>query len=105
MPDRRSRSWLTRNVILLSLSSLFGDISTEMLYSILPVFLTEVLGAGGGIVGLVDGVGRRPRTSFRAFPARSPTGCSGASRSPSPASSSPPSPSRLWGWRPPVRGY
>ncbi|MFS8116223.1 MFS transporter [Rhizobium jaguaris] len=57
MPDARPlSSWLTRNVILLSFSSLFADISTEMLYPILPIFLTGVLGAGGGIVGLIDGV-------------------------------------------------
>ncbi len=52
----RRPPWLTRNVILLSLSSLFGDISTEMLYPILPLFLTQVLGAGGSIVGLIDGI-------------------------------------------------
>lgn len=49
-------SWLSANVVLLSLSSLFGDVSTEMLYPILPVFLTEVLGASGSVVGLVDGL-------------------------------------------------
>ena len=55
--DREKRpSWLSANVLLLSLSSLFGDISTEMLYPILPVFLTQVLGADGSIVGLVDGL-------------------------------------------------
>src|SRR5690348_15238437 len=47
---------LTRNTGLLALSSLFSDISTEMLYPILPVFLTQTLGAGGAIVGLIDGL-------------------------------------------------
>jgi MFS family permease len=57
MPDARTRSsWLSRDVILLSLCSLFGDISTEMLYPILPIFLTGVFGASGSIVGLVDGI-------------------------------------------------
>ncbi|HVW69099.1 MAG TPA: MFS transporter [Steroidobacteraceae bacterium] len=46
---------LSRSTFLLALSSLFGDISTEMLYPILPVFLTQTLGASGSIVGLVDG--------------------------------------------------
>lgn len=49
-------NWLSRNVVLLSLSSLFGDVSTEMLYPILPLFLTQTLGAGGSIVGLIDGI-------------------------------------------------
>jgi MFS family permease len=46
---------LTRNTALLALSSLFADISTEMLYPVLPVFLTQVLGAGGSAVGLIEG--------------------------------------------------
>jgi MFS family permease len=46
---------LSRNVILLAIASLFTDISTEMLYPVLPVFLTQTLGASGSIVGLIDG--------------------------------------------------
>src|SRR5260221_14620997 len=49
-------SGLSRNTFLLALASLFADISTEMLYPVLPVFLTETLKAGGGVVGLVEGV-------------------------------------------------
>lgn len=48
-------SGLSRNVFLLALASLFSDISTEMLYPVLPVFLTQTLGASGSIVGLTDG--------------------------------------------------
>lgn len=47
---------LTRNTFLLAFSSLFSDIATEMLYPVLPVFLTQTLGASGGIVGLIEGV-------------------------------------------------
>src|SRR4051812_14256561 len=46
---------LTRDTGLLALSSLFADISTEMLYPVLPVFLTQVLGAGGSAVGIIEG--------------------------------------------------
>lgn len=46
---------LSRNTFLLAVASLFADTSTEMLYPILPVFLTRVLHATGSIVGLVDG--------------------------------------------------
>lgn len=47
---------LTKNTFLLTLTSLFADISTEMLYPILPIFLTQYLGASGSIVGLIEGV-------------------------------------------------
>ena len=47
---------LSRNTFLLALTSLFADISTEMLVPILPIFLTQTLKASGTIVGLVEGV-------------------------------------------------
>jgi len=52
---KRYFAGLTRNTFLLAIASLFTDISTEMLYPVLPVFLTETLRASGSIVGLVDG--------------------------------------------------
>lgn len=47
---------LTRNILFLASASLFADISTEMLYPVLPIFLTQVLNAGGGAVGVVEGL-------------------------------------------------
>jgi MFS family permease len=47
---------LSRNTFLLAASSLFADISTEMLYPVLPIFLTQTLRASGSVVGLIDGV-------------------------------------------------
>ena len=54
-PIRRYFAGLSRTTFLLAFASLFSDISTEMLYPVLPVFLTQTLGATGSIVGLVDG--------------------------------------------------
>jgi hypothetical protein len=42
---------LSRNTFLLAFASLFADISTEMLYPVLPIFLTQTLKASGSIVG------------------------------------------------------
>ena len=58
---------LSRNTFLLALSSLFADISTEMLYPVLPVFLTQVLHASGSIVGLVDGVAQATQNIVQGF--------------------------------------
>lgn len=45
-----------KNIILLTLTSLFADIATEMLYPILPIFLTSYLGVSGSLIGLIEGV-------------------------------------------------
>lgn len=58
---------LSRNTFLLALSSLFADISTEMLYPVLPVFLTQVLHASGSIVGIVDGVAQATQNIVQGF--------------------------------------
>jgi MFS family permease len=58
---------LTRNTGLLALSSLFSDISTEMLYPVLPVFLTQTLGAGGAVVGLIEGVAQATQNIVQGF--------------------------------------
>lgn len=50
------KSGLTRNVAFLGVVSGLTDISSEMLYPIVPVFLTTALGAPMQIVGLIEGV-------------------------------------------------
>ena len=66
-PLQRYFAGLSRNTFLLALSSLFSDISTEMLYPILPVFLTQVLHAGGSIVGVVDGFAQATQNIVQGF--------------------------------------
>jgi MFS family permease len=58
---------LSRNAFLLALSSLFADISTEMLYPVLPAFLTQTLHATGSIVGLVDGFAQATQNIVQGF--------------------------------------
>jgi MFS family permease len=50
------RGWLTRNVRVLSGVSLLQDAASELLYPILPIFLTVTLGAPVAVVGLVEGL-------------------------------------------------
>ncbi len=47
---------LTKNTFLLTITSLFADISTEMLYPVLPIFLTQYLKSSGSMVGIIEGV-------------------------------------------------
>ena len=68
MAETRSEGWFTglsRNTVFLALASLFCDVSTEMLYPLLPVYLTQTLGAGGAVVGLVEGVAEGVQNIFQ----------------------------------------
>ncbi len=64
---KRYFAGLSRDTVLLALSSLFADISTEMLYPVLPVFLTQVLHATGSIVGLIDGFAQAMQNIVQGF--------------------------------------
>jgi MFS family permease len=46
---------LPKQVILLSVVSLFTDMASEMLYPITPIFLSSVLGASMAVVGMIEG--------------------------------------------------
>jgi hypothetical protein len=54
--QQRRRPWLTRNVKVLSTVSFLQDSASELLYPILPIFLTTVLGAPVAAVGAIEGV-------------------------------------------------
>src|SRR5690242_6297011 len=64
---KRYFAGLSRNTFLLAAASLFADISTEMLYPVLPVFLTQTLKATGSIVGLVDGFAQATQNIVQGF--------------------------------------
>ena len=54
-PAQSQRTWLTRNVRVLSLVSLLQDTASELLYPLLPIYLTGVLGAPPSVLGAVEG--------------------------------------------------
>jgi len=47
---------LSRNVVILGIVSLLNDAASEMIYPLLPVFLTVVLGAGPIALGIIEGI-------------------------------------------------
>ncbi len=51
----RPRRAIGRNVLVLSLVSFLTDVSSEMIYPLLPLFLTGTLHAGASAVGLIEG--------------------------------------------------
>lgn len=54
-PRRSAPRWLTRNVWVLSGVSFLQDAASELLYPLLPIYLTAVLGAPPSVVGAVEG--------------------------------------------------
>lgn len=47
---------ITGNVLMLGLVSFLTDMSSEMIYPLLPLFLTTVLGAGPAFLGIIEGI-------------------------------------------------
>jgi len=52
MPRRK----LDKNIFSLGLVSLFNDISSEMIYPLIPIFLSSVLGVSTSFIGLLEGI-------------------------------------------------
>ena len=57
----------SRNVFAAGLVSLFMDISSEMIYPILPIFLTTVLGASKATVGIIEGIAESTASVLKVF--------------------------------------
>jgi MFS family permease len=56
-----------RNVTALGLVSMFNDIASEMVYPIIPIFLTAVLGAPVAVVGIIEGVAEATASILKVF--------------------------------------
>lgn len=55
------------NVVILGIVSLLTDISSEMVYPLLPIFLTTTLGASPAIVGLIEGIAESLASLLKVF--------------------------------------
>jgi MFS family permease len=68
-PKQKPRlpAWLTRNILTLGLVSLFTDVSTEMGYSIIPVFLKDVLKTSPVFIGLIEAIAESTASTLKAF--------------------------------------
>ncbi|MHC1786450.1 MAG: MFS transporter [Christensenellales bacterium] len=55
------------NVIMLGLVSFFSDISAEMVYPIIPLYLTAVFGATPALIGLIEGIAESLASLLKVF--------------------------------------
>ncbi|MGB9910667.1 MAG: MFS transporter [Candidatus Hydrothermia bacterium] len=54
--NQKRKKALNKNVVAMGLTSLFTDISSEMIYPLLPLFLSQVIGAGATALGVIEGI-------------------------------------------------
>ena len=55
------------NIIFIGLVSFFADISSEMVYPIIPLYLTSVFGATPALVGLIEGIAESLASLLKVF--------------------------------------
>jgi MFS family permease len=64
----RRKIWgFTPNVFFLGIVSFLNDVSSEMIFTLLPLFLSNVLGAATTVVGLIGGLSESIDALFRMF--------------------------------------
>jgi MFS family permease len=59
MADAQKDTGLTRlprNIWIVTFTSFLTDISSEMIFNLIPLFLANVLGVGTAVIGLIDGI-------------------------------------------------
>jgi MFS family permease len=66
MKDKRILGF-PKNVFALGWTSFLNDTASEMIYPLLPVFLTSVLGAGAAFVGMVEGIAESTASLLKLF--------------------------------------
>lgn len=58
---------ITGNVLILGMVSFLTDVSSEMIYPLLPLFLTTVLGGGPAFLGIIEGVAESTASFLKLF--------------------------------------
>jgi MFS family permease len=58
---------LPRNVVAISVVSLLNDVSSEIIYPLLPIFLTSTLGASAKAIGIIEGLAESVSSLLKLF--------------------------------------
>lgn len=67
MREKKSFFRFGRNTTVTGFVSLFMDISSEMIYPLVPLFLANVLGVNKSIIGLIEGIAESTASFLRVF--------------------------------------
>jgi MFS family permease len=64
----RGKIWgLDRNVFWAGVTSFLMDVSSEMIYSLVPIFLSSVLGVNKSLIGLIEGIAEATASMVKMF--------------------------------------
>ncbi len=58
---------LPRNIWAVTFASFFTDISSEMIFNLVPLYLANVLGVGTAIIGLIDGIAETTASLMKVY--------------------------------------
>ncbi len=67
MKERKNILGFPKNVFILGIVSLFMDVSSEMIYPLIPVYLNNVLHASKTSIGLIEGVAESTASMLKVF--------------------------------------
>lgn len=65
--EQKKGNQSVKNIVFLGLVSCFADISSEMVYPIIPLYLTAVLGATPALVGVIEGIAESIASLLKVF--------------------------------------
>ncbi len=66
----KNRLGISQNIFILGLVSFFNDISSEIVYPLVPVFLTSVLATPVALVGLIEGIAESTASTLKVLSGR-----------------------------------
>ena len=67
MEKERTFFGLSKNVFFAGLVSFFMDVSSEMIYPLVPLFLANVLGVNKSLIGLIEGIAESTASLLKVF--------------------------------------
>jgi MFS family permease len=67
MKKQNSLQRLPRNIWAVTLTSFFTDVSSEMIFNLIPLFLANILGVGTAVIGLIDGIAETTASLMKVY--------------------------------------
>jgi len=65
--SKSSLQSLPRNIWAVTIASFFTDVSSEMIFNLVPLYLANVLGVGTAIIGLIDGIAETTASLMKVY--------------------------------------